>query len=464
MTVDIDGITYQVDFQPNTATLIYEMSQRTIQEEPLKKKQKKKSRFGLSSSLPSKLKKKLKSRTNKKIKGKSKMAALKSAAIEPSKNLIKKWKANSSSHNKYQDLESSGSLFTGRLEDDGDINLPSIFQESCELQQEKTTAFHHHRITQNEVVEEKQKKATKKRWKRVKRFLQNKFKNTKSSQSSVADTASTTSSPTRTMVDSSNDVVAVAALRDDTEIALASAAAGDETFFSLPSTTEHPESEQSLPSSSEYKASLPPSLTLVRPPSVARQARAANFVFNGRIEVEYPSDEEDSSLSVDDSVIVSPVPCHHPPTDGSPRKKILNYKKKKTATIKTTEKAQVVVVQPTRTTVVASFRRWNVWALLLVAALGALLSVWQAWFALPQEDVSSESVASLVISGANISYYDLQAAGLGEEYYYYENNMIMTTMEDSDKEWPWDECEAPVCSMLFDENGALDCSYPTFFE
>ncbi|CAJ1939185.1 unnamed protein product [Cylindrotheca closterium] len=435
MAANIGGVTYEVDFKPNTAILAYPSESSSITVSSLgdtivgdvqKKKQKGRS-FGFS--LPSKLKKKFTSRTNKKIKGKAKMASLKSAAAaasEPSKNLIRKW--NSTSSWNYEPLESSGSLFAGRLEDDNvNINsLPTVPEESSErLQPQESSSssssfrLNKNKTTQNEVVQEN---IPKKKWKRLKRLL-TKFKNHKSSQSSVADTASTTSSPSPPPRVESLD----AALRDDTEVALASA---DDTFFSIP-----PETTTCLPS---HKTPLPPSLTLVRPSSVARQASAANFVNMMPQEVEYPSDEEDSSV---DS-IVSPVPCGSPPRT----KKILNYKKNvKVANNKKKTKAPVVVAKSstaTTTATVVALRRWNVWALLLVAVLCAL-SVWQAWFALPREAVS-EPVISLVSSGANISY-------VGECYYY---------KVDGRDEWPWDEYEArSVYSTMFDENGVLDCSF-----
>ncbi|KAL3942527.1 MAG: hypothetical protein SGBAC_003303 [Bacillariaceae sp.] len=445
MTVEINGVAYEVDFQPNTATLVYERSQLLESTSPstltssasssddvvvgdVKKKEKNKGRFNFS--LPSKLKKKLKSRTNKKIKGKSKMASLKSAAFEPSKKIVKKWKASSKNNSKYQDLQqSSGSLFAGRLEEDDEItNLPTVHQ-SNELKQ---ASFRSKRTETDGVIQEKK---SKKRFKRIGRLLKKLKIRTRSSQSSVADTASTTSSPRR-----SNDHPA---LRDDTEVALASE---DQTFFTIPV-------EQPLPSSYELsKAVLPPSLTLVQPSSsVARQARAANFVkFHGSMpcphdEVDYPSDEEDSSV---DS-IVSPVPCPTAATNtatasGSPRKKILNYKKNKTA--KKT-KAHSAPAGKTSATVVASSssssRSWNVWALLLVTAFG-VLSVWQAWFALPQME-TRKSVACLATSGANISY----VVG-GEQFSY---NVMVEDNNSDDVEWPYDECDdAPVVSSsIFDE-------------
>lgn len=451
MTVEINGVAYEVYFQPNTATLVYERSQLLESTSSYTHtstsssssdddavvgdaKKKQKSRFGFS--LPSKLKKKLKSRTNKKIKGKSKMASLKFDAFKPSKKIIQKWKASSNNNSKYQDLQQfSGSLFAGRLEEDDEItNLPTI-HECYALKQ---ASFRSKRTETDGVIQEKK---SKKRLNRISRLLKKLKIRSRSSQSSVADTASTTSSPRN---NGPSD-----ALRDDTEVALASE---EQTFFTIPV-------EQPSPSSCELsRAVMPPSLTLVRPSSfVARQSRAANFVkFHGSVpcphEVDYPSDEEDSS--VDSIVSPVPVPCPIAATNtttanGSPRKKILNYKKNKMA--KKT-KAHVAPAAKKSATVVAA-SRWNVGALLLVTVIG-VLSVWQAWFAMPQME-TLKSVACLATSGANISY------GVGEQFSY----KTMVEDKNSDNvEWPYDEYETPVVSSsIFDENGVLDCSYPTWY-
>lgn len=457
-SLDFDGVTYEVDFRPNMPALFYE-NIKPIQEEPPGTssdtsttstpssgdsnsdeddvvgdvmKNTKKNRFGLT--LPSKLKKKLKSRTNKKVKGKSKMASLLStSATEPSQSLIQKWKGGIGYKKLKDPEESSGSLFAGRLEE-GTITKLATIQESSVPQEEPSTP---RKCTQNLVVEERTEPRKKRNWKLVKRFLKKlKNKDTESSsQSSVADTASTSSSSPRThIVEESYDVI-----RDDTEVAMASE---EDTFFSLTSsepitTTTQP----SLPSNSSKV--LPPSLTLVRPSSVARQASgAANFVWNGSVqlpiqEVDYPSDEEDSSV---DSIIVSPVPS---PPSGNPRKKILNYKKagkakKKTASVK---KAPV-------NSVAAS--RWNVWALLLATVLCAL-SVWQKCIRLPRRDVSNFAVASQLNSDvASISF--LVSQGEGSEM-------------KEDSEWPYDECSLPSKTPVssFDEHGFLDCAYDNFY-
>ena len=88
--------------------------------------------------------------------------------------------------------------------------------------------------------------------------------------------------------------------------------------------------------------------------------------------------------------------------------------------------------------------------------------VWQKCFGLPRAEVSKTitPAAALVNSVANISF--LVSA---------EESNDVKNKEDS--EWPYDECllsETPVITTTvttysssgFDENGALDCSYPTY--
>lgn len=446
--VMLDDAAYQVIFQPNMAFLIHEhpelfhkeafgssscdrnsstcsLADSTNREDDAvgdAKKKTKNKRFGLP--LPTKLKKKLKSRTNKKRKGKkSKMTSLAKSAVEPSKKLIEKWKSMSL---KKQEAEFSGSLFAGRLEDEDTISkLPTIREDSYALQ-DSPSSPHENGINPNPVADERKLPISKK-WKSVKRF----FKNLKSSRNSGADafTVSTTCSP-RTMGDDNSHHDDDDASHDLTELALASAS--DETFFSLKSelSTMHQEDLQVSSPCSNPSNELPPSLTLVQPPSssssVARQASCvANIVWNGRVpqEYDYPSDEEDASVdsmvtptqeeSSVDSDIVSPVPSPPVIPTESPRKKILNYKK--------TKKTKAHVVKPTT---VAAFPR-NVRALLsLVTVVLCALYVWRKCCDLPQGVLklpTTTAAWSLMTSGANIL-------------------SSKSSFEMEDSEWPFDEC------------------------
>jgi len=461
--VKIDGVAFSIDPQPNLVTLVYPTKQQAEGEDPSDQEvslgdtdsqdgthdeshsseddadvqeKKKSSRSGLFKKIK-KLKKK--KRGTKKKKG-SKLGSLLTSAkkvslsFEPSKIIRAKLEERFVQKRHLINMEdSSGSLYAGRMGSSyGELEeLPTIY-ETTELKELTTTKT----STETEAAERKKRKLTK-RWKRLKRFLsiQKLYKMQhddagSTGSNSCNDTASTsTNSPTRTIKKQSDlDGAGVALVCN---VGTSNPASTTDAILRSPPSFEE----------------ASPRLNLVCPPLPPAISRRGDVLPN------LPVAEEESVEDSRSKVVVSPVPS--PP--GSPRKKILRYKKKSRKKVSFLERREETRAGAVDTAAIAvpsrpSQKEGSMHSLLrLVAAFLGALVVWQA----SRCELPRESKRAIVGPAVNDDWTG------GANFFSTEEGVEMVAK----LEWPHDQSwsEAPLevipsSSSVFEIHGHLDMS------